>query len=116
MPTINLTSDPETFNAQVISWLLMANGDSGAPYTTPEFPDRTVQVEGTFGAGGTVLIEGSNDGNNYHVLSDFSGASLSFTSAGLKGVTENVLHLRPRVSGGDGTTSLNVFMLARRQP
>lgn len=114
MPTITAAITPDTHFAHVVSWPAMANGDVGTPYQTGEYPDKTVQLEGTLGAGGTVLIEGSLDGENYHVLTDFSGASLSLTALGLKGVTENVLYLRPRVSGGDGDTSLTVTLLSRR--
>lgn len=114
MATVSPTVTQVTHFAHTAVWPSMANGDVGEAYVTPDFPDKTIQITGTFGAGGTVVLEGSLDGTNYQVLTDFTGASISLTSAALLGVTENVLYMRPRVSGGDGTTSLTVTVLTRR--
>jgi hypothetical protein len=73
-----------------------------------------VQVQGTFGASGSVSVEGSNDGVNYHTLRDPQGVSLTFTAAGLKAVLELTRFIRPRVTAGDGTTALTVTLVARR--
>jgi hypothetical protein len=116
MAVISYTVNPEASNAQVMAWTPLANGDSGTPYQTPEYPDKSVQITGTFGVAGTCLIEGSNDNTSWFPLTDFSGASLSFTAAGLRGITENTVYVRPRISSGDGTTALTVKLLARRQP
>lgn len=94
------------------TWAL-AEGDDGVPAAYPEYSDRSVQVAGTFG-GATVVIEGSNDGVNWSTLRDPQGSSLSLTSAGLKGVVEMSAAIRPRVTGGDGTTALTVSMFFRR--
>lgn len=96
-------------------WAAMANGDDGTPFENPGAPDRSVQVQGTFGVGGTVVLEGSNDGTNYHTLRDPLGNNLSFTAAGLKAVMEAVRYVRPRVTAGDGTTSITVTLLAMRR-
>lgn len=79
-----------------------------------EYADRSVQVAGTFGAGGTLLIEGSNDGTNWATLNNVQGTALSITAAGIKQVAEVTTQVRARVSAGDGTTSLNVAFLLRR--
>ena len=96
------------------SRLAMANGDQGDNLEMAENADRSVQVSGTFGAGGTVLIEGSLDGVNFYSLTDPQGNALSFTSAKIEAITEIVRYIRPRVSNGDGTTSVNVMILASR--
>jgi hypothetical protein len=75
--------------------------------------DRSVQVSGTFGASGTVVWEGSNDGVNFFTLSSPQGTSLTFTSGGLKQVLEGVQFARPRVVSGDGTTNIQVTLLLR---
>lgn len=75
----------------------------------------TVQVTGTFGVGGTVVIEGSNDGTNYVTLNDAGGAALSLTAAGLKAIRELPAYIRPRVTAGDGTTSLTVTLAAMKR-
>lgn len=101
-------------NAHFVQWTPLLNGDSGAPFAMPGFADRSVQIGGTFGAGGTVLIEGSNDGSNYVTLNDPQGVALSITAAGLKEISQICKLIRPRVSAGDGTTSITVTLLARR--
>jgi hypothetical protein len=100
-------------NVHFVSWTPLLNGDSGAPYAMTGFADRSVQIGGTFGTGGTVLIEGSNDGTNYATLADPQGVALSKTSAALVEISQIVKFIRPRVSAGDGTTSITVTLLAR---
>ena len=78
------------------------------------FADRSVQITGTFGTGGTVLIEGSNDGTNYATLNDPQGVAISKTAAGIFEISQIVKFIRPRVSAGDGTTSITVTLLAQR--
>jgi hypothetical protein len=78
------------------------------------FADRAAQVTGTFGAGGTVLIEGSIDGTNYSTLVDPQGVAISKTAAGISEIGQLTKFIRPRVSAGDGTTSISVTLLARR--
>ena len=92
----------------------MANGDSGvapsnAPglgwVSLPAYSDRTIQFTGTFRRWRTVILEGSNDGGTtWATLTDPLGNALSFTSAGMKQITELPELVRPRVTAGDGTT------------
>lgn len=95
------------------TWL-MTNGRTGAPFEFSQWANRSVQVFGTFGAGGTLRWEGSNDGVNYSVLTDPQGNNLDFTAAKIEAVTETTWWVRPRVTGGDGTTTLTVILFARR--
>lgn len=97
-------------------WLLVLNGDSGGPLLVSWMSDRSVTVTGTFGAGGTLIMEGSNDGVNYHPLKDIFGSAVSFTASGIKGIGEIATYIRPRVTAGDGTTSLNVHLTAVGSP
>ena len=107
--------DPEYVgNYVLISWLGLANGDTGKPFTGADWADRSVQIEGTFGTGGTIVIEGSNNGSTYKTLRDHNGAQLTFMAADLESVSHTVSAIRPRVSAGDGTTSINVYMFVRR--
>lgn len=79
----------------------------------PEFSTKEVQVFGTFGAGGTLLIEGSLDGGTTWVtLNDVQGNALSFATPGrIEKIQETTARLRARVSAGDGTTSLTVVFV-----
>lgn len=98
----------------VATWTGILNGDSGEPVAMPGSADRSAQVTGTFGAGGSLRIEGSNDGTNYYALNDPQGSALNITAAGIKGIIEATRFIRPRATAGDGTTSLTVTMLLRR--
>lgn len=99
---------------RIDQWLAVGNGDDGAPAELVNFADRTVQVSGTFGAGGTVAIEGSLDGVSYAPLTDPQGNALLFTNAKLETISEVVRFIRPRVTDGDGTTALDIFILFRK--
>lgn len=101
------------FGSEVFTWGPMTLGDVGSGVGSPGSGDRTVQVVGTFGAGTSAVVEGTIDNTNWFTLRDPSGASLSFGSAGLKAIMENVLALRPRVATGDGTEQLTVTLLTR---
>lgn len=102
--------------ARKFAWSGLLNGDDGAAIGPDwaAFSDRSVQVTGTLGAGGTLVWEGSNDGTNWATLNTPAGTALSFTAAGLKQVLEGALYMRPRVTAGDGTTNLAVTVFARR--
>lgn len=94
----------------------MANGDTGAPIPFAEWADRSVQVSGTFGVGGTVVWEGSNDGGaTWATLTDPQGNSISKTAASIEAVLEITELARPNVTAGDGSTAINVSVLCRRQ-
>lgn len=114
MTTIAKTTNDTIVGNYIYTWAGMAAGDDGVPAGATGSGDRTVQVQGTFGVGGTVLLEGSLDGSNWYTLRDPSGTSLSFTSAGLKAVLENIVSVRPRVSNGDISTSITVILSIRR--
>jgi hypothetical protein len=96
------------------SWLLMPNGNTGNPETFGRYTGRlSVQVFGTFGAAGSVQIEGSNDGGTTWVIlfdNRGTGAAMTFTAAGLRSLNDVPALIRPNVTAGDGTTSLNVIV------
>lgn len=100
--------------SHVISWTGLLNGDTGSVIEMPGSSDRSVQFNGTFGSGGTVQIEGSNDGTNYVVLTDPQGNNISKTSASIEMITELTRYIRPRVTAGDGTTDLKAYLLIKK--
>jgi hypothetical protein len=109
-----LQSNLVEFNGVIVRrWSNMALNDSGAPFSLARYTDKTVQVTGTFGSGGTVVIEASLDGTNYETLKTVFGADLSFTAGGIQTITEVPVYLRPRITAGDGTTSITVTILVR---
>ncbi|MEY4375866.1 MAG: hypothetical protein RJB26_416 [Pseudomonadota bacterium] len=110
----NPTKDQYDDGVQLVTWTGLLNGDDGAPVELPTHSDRSVQVVGTFGAGGSLSIEGSNDGTNYATLNTPASVALAITAAGIKAVLELPRYIRPRVTAGDGTTSLTAVLLVRR--
>lgn len=114
MATRSHTSNNDNGDFRVVTWTGLLNGDDGDAAQLVGFSDRSVQVIGTFGAGGSVTIEGSNNGTNWSALSDPQGGAITRTAAGIKAVSELTRYIRPRVTAGDGTTSLTVVGLFRR--
>jgi hypothetical protein len=109
-------SNENIFDNALYEWdgLTIASPD-GQPSGFTASGDRTVQVQGTFGAGGTVVIEGTLNNVDWYTLRDPSGVLLSFTSANIRAVLENTIAIRPRVTGGDGSTSITVILSIRKQ-
>lgn len=101
-------------NGLTLTWSGLLNSDEGAPAVIPDWADRTVQFTGTFGAGGTIKLQGSNDNVNYFDLTDPQGNAISKTGAALEVVEEGPLYIKPLVSAGDGSTSLTCIIFARR--
>jgi len=116
-PVVEYRPDGNVNLARVV-WTGLLNGDTGGPVQLPEFPDRTVQVYGTFGAGGSINIEGSCDKTTetptYFILSDPQGNAVTKTAAAAEAIEEAPLLIRPNVTAGDGTTSLTVKLVCRR--
>jgi len=123
MSTVSYTDYPEPVaggGVRRLVWTNLQNGDDGQWYalTGAKYPDKSVHVYGTFGSGGMLVIEGSNQFNtfdNYVTLMDSFGNNLSFAAAGLKEINQNTFAIRPRVIGGDATTSLTVVICMRRE-
>lgn len=109
---VTLTELPNSGEGKgwIASWPAMANGDVGEALELPGYQDRSIQAAGTFGTGGSVAAEGSNEGTNYAALRDPSSTTIALTAAGVKGVLEATRYIRPHVTAGDGTTALNVTM------
>ena len=97
----------------LLTWGPMANSDTGVSVSLPGNADKTIQVTGTFGSGGSATLQGSNDNINFFALTDPTGTAIAITSAGIKAVTEAVAYIRPAITAGDGTTALTVVVFCR---
>jgi hypothetical protein len=111
-----------------VTWAGLLNGDTGSPFVCPDKSDKTIQVFGTFGAGGNMRVEGTDmqaydtssgggaaaaSAPTYFTLTDPTQTALNMTGAGGKEVLENPNAVRPNITGGDGTTNLTVVMVIR---
>lgn len=115
MATQSFVREAEYGRTHRVVWAGLLNGDDGAPVSIPGAGDYTVQVFGTFGSGGTVILQGTCERTpaNYFGLKDPQGNALSLTAAGGDMVSEVVTHVRPNVTAGDGTTDLTVILFFR---
>lgn len=117
MATVNPTNQDISGDGsvRVLTWtpLTTTNAD-GAPAEWVRWADRCIQFTGTFGAGGTVKLQGSNDGSNWFDLTDPQGNAISKTTASIEQVLEMTRYVRPFVSAGDGTTALTATLVLRR--
>lgn len=113
MAVIVATTVKQSKRDIVLTWSTMLNGDTGDIYTNQSNRFATFQVSGVFGAGGTVVLQGSLDGTNWVTLLDSAGAAISLTAAGFLTVRDIALYYRPNVTAGDGTTDLDCTLLVR---
>lgn len=115
MATRGITVTRANIGNEKASWTGLLNADDGSPWVPGVYGDMTIQVLGTFGVGGTLIVEGSNDGGTtYAPLTDPQGVAISFTLAGVEAILHYMERVRPRVTGGDGTTNLTAVIVARK--
>ena len=101
---------------QVCTWTGLLNGDTGSPIQASEMSEKTWHAFGTFGTGGTVTIQGSNDGTNWASISTKQGTvpmTLTSTTA-INTSQDRPVWVRPSVTAGDGTTSLTMTVACHR--
>lgn len=101
-------------NSKLAVWTGLLNGDTGQIISYPDYGDCTVTFEGTFGAGGSITLQGSNDGTNWYPVTDPQANAITKTSAAMEVAVDTPVYFRPNVTAGDGTTSLQCRMLMRR--
>lgn len=104
-------------------WPALGNADSGTPDEVSRFSQHSVQfgavdptvfpapaagVGTTFG-GATAVMEGSDDGVTYFTLKDVYGSAVSTAVAARFDLNDVPRYMRPRTSGGTGT-SVTVVM------
>lgn len=90
----------EGLNATTFTWEGLDTGDEGQAIKI-EYSKLVAQAIGAF-AGSTVAMQGSLDGVNYVTLNDEAVPAnpCSFTAAGLKGVLQSPLYIKPLVTAG----------------
>jgi hypothetical protein len=113
------TTPNQNQSAHVLhTWSGLLNADDGSPVDVSLFRGATLQVTGVFGAGGSMAMDGSNDGGaTWFPLNADSGtpAPIAVTAAGSAVLQTTALRqVRPRVTAGDGTTNLVARLYAAR--
>ena len=113
MATIAKADQLYNQNHHITTWtgLTTTNTDGGpTSYASNGMGGVTVQITGTIGAGFGLSIQGSNDGVTWYTINDQANSPAAFTALGLKTIRDQPLYVRPLVTGGDGTTSINAIM------
>lgn len=105
----------------LIGWEGLLNGDVGDWVEVPLHRDVSVHFFGTFGVGGTIVLEGTNEilpvPLSALVLNDTGGGTpnpISATAAKIFQVYQGVHRIRPRVTAGDANTDLVAIARATR--
>lgn len=126
---VTLTPSPNGATNFVRAVWRLANGDTGSLLESMDFADGTVQIGGigsgtapdgasvaasVFGTGGSVTMEGSNDGVNFFALTDQQGNAITKTASALEVIEEVPRFFRPNCTAGDGTTDITITLWARR--
>jgi hypothetical protein len=115
MATITPVQDSSNQDFTKITWSNIADGDTILPFAgLSEYADRSVQVDGDDFDGATVRLKGSNDQVSFYNMNDPLGNVLAFTAAGLMQVLEYTDHVKPFTTGGGGSQSVNVTLIAKR--
>ncbi len=103
----------------MITWAGLLNTDTGEPVAIPTLVEKSVQLSGTLGVGGSARIEGSNHippaSPTWGTLKDADGTDLNLNAIGMfRMVRETPYLIRPNITAGDGSTNLTVKMLLTR--
>ena len=116
-PAINDVSDKGDGSAMLVVWtpVTSAGSDTCNAVAFPEHTIKSVQAAGTFG-GGTVAVNGSNDGANYLPLSTPANAAIGLTAAGVKALLENTRYIQPAISGGTAQSMTITMLFVRPTP
>ena len=111
MAVIAPTTDRNTAaGVTIVTWTPLAGTDTGVPVTLSYASDLTFQVFGTFD-GATVTFQGSNNGTNWHALTQRGGTTnMAYTGAANHAANEMPAFVRPNVSGGGAGTELTVIL------
>ena len=110
----------ENHNAVAFKWTGLLNGDVGEALEIGAYSDISIQVVATFGVGGSVQMRGSNlpapavaTDADWATHADPQGNDLNLTSAAkLETILEASRWFSPKVTAGDGTTNIAVYLYA----
>lgn len=108
MATTTFTNDSQTQQSDgvLVTWAAVPNGNQGNGYAGP-WSTAWLTATGTIGVGGSVQMEGSNDGVNWQKLSPTAITALP--GIFLLAAQERPKFIRPNVTAGDGTTAITVI-------
>ena len=96
-------------------WSTLTDADTADPLTVSGFIKRaTVDIRGggASGFGGaTVVFQGSVDGTNFNTLTDVTGAAISLTAAGARGILDLAQNKFKPVASGGSSQDVDITLL-----
>lgn len=100
-----------------VVWTTLANGDNGRGVKVWG-PRLSMAYTGTFGVGGSIQLEVSNDSTDgsdgtWFLKNDIANASTAKTASAIVVALLQEVWVRPRVTAGDGTTALVATLASR---
>lgn len=110
-PNVNITG------LRIIKWPNLLSADSGSPYFAPQYSAKVIQLSGTAGVGGAGTIQGTLEPGTpiYGTLHSPDSVAWTFVAADvtnnvIKQVLEDCYQIRPLMTGGDGSTSVTIYL------
>lgn len=88
-----------------------ATPKNGVPLDAARWPIKSVQVAGAVGDGGSITMEGSNNGDDWEALNDAEGNEATLAAEGILQLLENTAYLRPALTAGDAATDLVITVV-----
>ncbi len=117
MAEVTPTSTPEGGGIITYKWSNMGDDDTGKEVVSAHLSDKDLQVIGTTWDSATLVIEGTNEDGvtpTYRTLKPVDTndvTTLSFTSGNpSETILSNPAIIRPKTSGGQGTTDVTVLI------
>jgi|GEM_PF-5969215 len=117
MALISFTKGDSGVDYKTYTWAGATNG--GSPDTfNPVKIDRTpysigIQASGTYSGSASIALHGSLDGTNFVALDDLDGTAIALTAVGIKMTRQAVLHVKPVMTGGDGSADIDLSIVIR---
>jgi len=98
-----------------VSWSDLKVGEVGKAFDLGSVAHAAVQFSGAFGEGGSIALEGSNNGEYFMPLKDIYGSSIVRHKPSIDTLGQFVKYIRPVVKAGDQLTSLKCSLYLNRR-
>jgi hypothetical protein len=98
-----------------VSWSGLKFGDEAEAFDLGSVASASVQLSGSFGEGGSVALEGSNNGEYFIPLKDVYGSLLVRNKPSIDSLGQHVRFVRPAVKSGDELTDVKCTLYINRR-
>lgn len=99
---------------RVAMWRNLSSDKACVPIELSDNEELTIVTRGNFTGGGSVLLEGSNDGKAYFPLRDSSGYPVFRKRISVQRVAERPRYVRPSLIGAGNDSAIDVHLIMQR--